>query len=59
MPLDVKPEHLEMVQAILRTHLPEREVWAFGSRVNGKAKPASDLDLCVMAPPLLTKPPPI
>ncbi len=36
-----------MVQDILREHAPQCDVWAFGSRVRGDAKPASDLDLAV------------
>ena len=48
MLLDVRPEHLAMVQAILRRHVPGREVWAFGSRVAGRARAASDVDLCVV-----------
>jgi predicted nucleotidyltransferase len=47
MPLDVRPDHLAAVQAILKRNVPDREVWAFGSRVTGKAKPTSDLDLCI------------
>lgn len=48
MPLDVRPDHLAIVRAILRRNLPGREVWAFGSRVVGTAKDTSDLDLCVI-----------
>lgn len=48
MPLDVRPEHLAMVHAVLRRRVPDREVWAFGSRVTGKARATSDLDLCVV-----------
>ncbi|MDP2806355.1 MAG: nucleotidyltransferase domain-containing protein [Gallionellaceae bacterium] len=48
MPFDVKPEHLAIVKSILNTYLPDREIFAFGSRVTGKAKPTSDLDLCVI-----------
>lgn len=48
MPLDVRPDHLAMVRAILRRHLPDREVWAFGSRAKGTARGISDLDLCVI-----------
>nr|WP_228518410.1 MULTISPECIES: nucleotidyltransferase domain-containing protein [unclassified Gluconobacter] len=33
---------------ILNEIVPDREVRAFGSRVTGKAKPFSDLDLAVM-----------
>ena len=48
MPLDVRPDHLAVVQAILQRNVPDRAVWAFGSRVTGKAKPTSDLDLCII-----------
>ncbi len=33
------------VRRILAAHVPEWQVWVFGSRVTGKAKPMSDLDL--------------
>jgi predicted nucleotidyltransferase len=46
--LDIKPADLKTVQAILYRYIPDREVWAFGSRVTGKVKPFSDLDLAVM-----------
>ena len=48
----------EIVRATLRRHVPERAVWAFGSRVKGGAKPFSDLDLAVLGDeplPLLTQ----
>jgi type I restriction enzyme S subunit len=47
MPLDLRPDHLAIIQEILQRHAPNREVWAFGSRVQGTARPASDLDLCL------------
>lgn len=47
--LDVQPAHLHIVQSILKKHLPTAVVWAFGSRTTGKAKPYSDLDLCINA----------
>lgn len=46
--LDVKPAYLLVVKQILRRHVPEREVRVFGSRVTGKAKTFSDLDLAIM-----------
>lgn len=46
--LDIEPRHWAMVQRILLQKLPGREVWAFGSRVKGTAKPHSDLDLVVL-----------
>ena len=42
------PDELQLVRAILRTHVPHREVRVFGSRVRGKPKRMSDLDLCIM-----------
>ncbi len=46
--LDLAPEHLAEVRRILQLHIPGRTVRAFGSRVQGTAKPFSDLDLAVM-----------
>ncbi|WP_040976073.1 nucleotidyltransferase family protein [Necropsobacter massiliensis] len=48
--LDIKPVHLQIVRDILPKNIPHYTVWAFGSRVKGKAKPYSDLDLAVIAP---------
>jgi uncharacterized protein len=45
--IDLSPHHLETVRKILTEHVPECEVRAFGSRVNGKSKAYSDLDLAV------------
>jgi len=49
MSIDLDPHVLEHVRAILRAHVPDCEVWAFGSRVNARSKPFSDLDLAVVA----------
>ena len=38
----------ELVLAALVRHIPNHEVWAFGSRTNGKHKPFSDLDIAVI-----------
>jgi len=46
--LDLTPEHLLEVRCILQLNVPGRTVRAFGSRVQGTAKPFSDLDLAVM-----------
>ncbi len=46
--LSILPAHLTMVRAILTTHVPTHEVWAFGSRVTGSAKEFSDFDLVVI-----------
>lgn len=46
--IDISNKDLQLVISILKTHLPGYEVRAFGSRVNGKSKPYSDLDLVVI-----------
>jgi len=48
--IDLAPHHLETVRSILRQHVPQCEVRAFGSRVHGTTKPYSDLDLAVVGP---------
>ena len=47
--LDLSPAELGIVHAILRKHVPDHDVWAFGSRIKGAARRYSDLDLAVMA----------
>ncbi len=47
-PIDLNPNHLATVKAILAEHVPECEVRAFGSRVTWTAKDYSDLDLAVV-----------
>ena len=47
-PVDIRPDHLETVQGILREHLPVGvKVWVFGSRTNWTTKDSSDLDLAL------------
>ncbi|MFZ1415065.1 MAG: nucleotidyltransferase domain-containing protein [Defluviicoccus sp.] len=48
LPIDVRPQQWQIVCRILRRHVPGFEVWAFGSRATGTAKPYSDLDLAVI-----------
>ncbi len=47
-PIDLNPHDLDIVRAILQKFVPDREVWAFGSRVKWTAKPFSDLDLAIV-----------
>ena len=54
--IDISPTDLRIVREILERHVSDRKVWAFGSRVNGKAKPYSDLDLVVMGDAPLSLP---
>ena len=46
--LDLPSDELEKVCRILARHVPDRDVWAFGSRVDGSARRFSDLDLAVL-----------
>jgi len=52
VPIDVAPADLAYVLGVLARLLPGREVRAFGSRVTGRAKRFSDLDLAVLGPRL-------
>jgi uncharacterized protein len=45
----LEPSHLDIVRRALAEHVPELEVWAFGSRVAGAPKPHSDLDLALVS----------
>ena len=51
--LHLSPRHREAIEALLRTHLPDVEVWAYGSRVNGRSHDGSDLDLVLRGPKLV------
>ena len=46
--IDVSEKNFNIVKTILKTYVPHYEVWAFGSRVKGKVKTYSDLDLAVI-----------
>ena len=45
--VNIPPHFLQEVHAILQQHVPDYEVWAYGSRVSGGAWEASDLDLVI------------
>ena len=45
--IELETRHLEAVREILRRHVPDRAVWAFGSRVTAGALATSDLDLAI------------
>jgi len=47
--LHLTDRHRSMLEALLREHLPDVEVWAYGSRVKGRAHDGSDLDLVLRA----------
>ena len=50
--LHLLPKHRDILQDLLRQHLPDVEVWAYGSRVNGRSHDGSDLDLVLRGPDL-------
>ncbi len=43
--LDLPLRYREMLDALLRKYVPSVEVWAYGSRINGRCHEGSDLDL--------------
>ena len=48
-PIDISAGDLKTVREILAAHVPDCEVWAFGSRATWTAKVSSDLDIAVIA----------
>lgn len=46
--VDISPQNWQIVRGILQQHVPELEVWAFGSRAQWTAKPFSDLDIAII-----------
>jgi predicted nucleotidyltransferase len=46
--VSLHPEELKCLKAIFKNIIPDREVWAFGSRTSAHHKPFSDLDVVVM-----------
>ena len=49
--IDLTPGQLKLVKKLLRKHLPDTEVWAYGSRVKFSSRPDSDLDMVAFATP--------
>jgi predicted nucleotidyltransferase len=45
----LKKNEKTILLEIIKQHLPHGSVYAFGSRVTGKAKPFSDLDLAIVS----------
>jgi len=46
-PIQIEPEHWEIVQNIFQKYVPDHSVWAFGSRARRRASRFSDLDIVV------------
>jgi len=43
--IDISPDDFKLLSMLLNNYLPNTEIWAFGSRIKGTARPQSDLDL--------------
>lgn len=54
--LDLKPEYVAIIDALLAQYVPDMTVWAYGSRVQGTAHTSSDVDLVIRNPKDLTQP---
>ena len=50
--LHLQPRYRSLVESLLQAHLPDAEVWAYGSRVSGRNHDGRDLDLVVRGPGL-------
>ena len=50
--LDLPLRYRDQLEALLHEYVPDAEVWAYGSRVNGQSHPGSDLDLVIRSPTL-------
>jgi predicted nucleotidyltransferase len=52
--LQLAAQHLALLRELLQTHVPQTQVWAYGSRVSGGAHEGSDLDLVLRNPAQLS-----
>ncbi|MXY16679.1 MAG: nucleotidyltransferase domain-containing protein [Acidobacteria bacterium] len=50
--LRLASKHRQVLEALLRKHVPDVEAWAYGSRVTGRGHDGSDLDLVLRGPGL-------
>lgn len=48
--LHMPQQHLALLRDLLRQHVPQAQVWAYGSRVSGGAHDGSDLDIVLRNP---------
>ena len=49
--IDLTPDQHRLVRELIERHLPDTDVWAYGSRVKWTSRPESDLDLVVFSGP--------
>ena len=50
--LHLEDRHLRILLTLIEENLPGVEVWAYGSRTNGRSHDGSDLDLVLRGPGL-------
>ena len=46
--INLEPDELALLKAILIKHLPNQTIWLFGSRATAQIKPYSDIDLAII-----------
>ena len=49
--LGIEDEQHQLLLKLIRGHLADVKIWAYGSRTEGAARPSSDLDLVVFSRP--------
>jgi len=50
-PIDIRSDERKTLLDLLNRYLPETPAWVYGSRVSGKSRPQSDLDMVVFTQP--------
>ena len=45
--IDISDEDQKILASLLEQYLPNTEVWLYGSRIKGTARPSSDLDMVI------------
>ncbi len=50
--LSLRPKHRLLLEALIQQYLQGVNVWAYGSRINGRSHEGSDLDLVLRSPDL-------
>ena len=45
--IDLEKRHLDLLRHIIKEYCPNKQIWAYGSRVTFRAKNTSDIDLVI------------